>query len=167
MSTMAGRRTAGWWYPWIFVGCMMVVIAVNVVLAVFAIDTFPGLEDTDYYHKGLKYNSNLEAAQVQAERGWRMDLAFVPEAGAPEERRGRLQASFTDRDGNPLNRLAVEALLTRPTREGYDFGVPLSPDGGGVYSAVIAFPLPGQWAARILAGENGQHFQESHRLLIR
>lgn len=165
---MAGRRTAGWWYPWIFVAGMLVVVVVNVALAAFAVGTFPGLETVGHYRKGLAYNTNIEAARLQAQRGWRMELSFAPEAEAPEEdRRGRLRAAFTDHDGNPLSRLTVEAVLTRPTREGYDFRVPLSAEGGGVYSAVIGFPLPGQWAARILAGEDDQHFQEIRRLLIR
>ncbi len=39
--------------------------------------------------------------------------------------------------------LTVEAVLTRPTREGYDFSVPLSAEGGGVYSAVIGVSVTG------------------------
>ncbi|HOT83126.1 MAG TPA: FixH family protein, partial [Candidatus Defluviicoccus seviourii] len=51
----ASGRPPGWWYPWIFVGGMLIVVAVNAVMAIVAVGTFSGLETTDHYRKGLAY----------------------------------------------------------------------------------------------------------------
>ena len=50
---MARPRQPGWWYPWIFVGGMLVVIAVNGVLITMAVSTFSGIETEEHYRKGL------------------------------------------------------------------------------------------------------------------
>jgi nitrogen fixation protein FixH len=162
------RRPDGWWYPWIFVGGMLLVIAVNMVLVTKAIDTFPGLETEDHYRKGLAYNTNLAAARAQSERGWRAVIAFAadPAAAAEGRHQGTLTVRLTDRDGAPLSALTVSAVLTRPTQGGHDFEVPLTGVGEGLYRAALTLPLRGQWEARILAAGGDSRFQDTHRLLV-
>jgi nitrogen fixation protein FixH len=167
LSRSLRYRPAGWWYPWLFVGGMLIVIVVNAVLVFAALDTFPGLETTDHYRKGLAYNANLAAAREQRERGWKVDLSFAADAAtAAEQGRGTLRVRFADRDGEPLAGLSVTAMLTRPAHAGHDFEVPLRNLGEGVYQATVALPLRGLWEARILARSGGgAHFQETYRLL--
>ncbi len=159
-------RQPGWWYPWIFVGGMLLVIAVNVVLVLYAVGTFPGLETKDHYRKGLAYNQALAAADAQDRRGWQMELAFSPATPASGDRRGDLEATFTDRDGQPLRSLSVEATLFRPTHEGFDRTVSLDHRGEGRYGGTVEVPLSGQWEARIHAHHDGENFQMSRRISV-
>lgn len=163
---MAKARQPGWWYPWIFVGGMLVVIAVNGVMATLAIGTWPGLETEDHYRKGLAYNQTLAAVKAQEQRGWRMDLTFAAEPATGGSRRGDLAVSLVAKDGRPLEDLRVEAVLRRPTREGFDVAAALEPRGGGVYGAAVSLPLPGQWEAHVHAYRDGDNFQESRRFSI-
>lgn len=162
------RRQPGWWYPWTFVGGMLIVVVVNLIMVRAAIDTFPGLETEDHYRKGLAYNANLEAARRQAERGWQMRHDFAADRSAAAEGRsaGTLTVSFADRDGMPLTGLAVTAMLTRPTHGGADFEVPLAELGEGRYGATLSLPFGGQWQARILAKGRDAAFQETWRLFV-
>jgi nitrogen fixation protein FixH len=162
----ARARQSGWWYPWIFVGGMLVVIAVNAVLCFFAVDTFPGLETKDHYRKGLAYNRALAAAEIQDRLGWRMDLSFIPHTQAGNQHGGELVVSFTDKDGNPLRNLSVAAALVRPTHEGFDTSIDLNHGGDGHYAGMVAMPLPGQWEARVRARGDGQDFRKTQRIFV-
>jgi nitrogen fixation protein FixH len=162
---MAKVRQSGWWYPWIFVGGMAVVIAVNVVMITLAVGTFPGLDTKDYYRKGVTYNRTLAADRAQAQRGWHMDFAFAPfGAAADDPHRGEVVVTFTDREGRPLESLEVEGTLIRPTREGIDVTLDFDNRGHGAYAATISPSLPGQWKARIHARQGSDNFQEIRRI---
>ncbi len=163
---MARSRQPGWWYPWIFVGGMLVVIVVNGVLATLAVSTWPGIETKEHYRKGLEYNQTLAAVKAQQQRGWRMDLTFSPEPVADGRRSGDLAVTFVGKDGRPLENLAAKAVLSRPTHEGFDVAVDLEYRGGGLYGATVALPLPGQWEAHVHAHRGGDNFQESRRLSV-
>ncbi len=174
---MAGARASGrppgWWYPWIFVGGMLIVVAVNAVMAIVAVGTFSGLETTDHYRKGLAYQEALDATARQADRGWHVEVDFQPRpAGSKSVGEGSAQSGgdlalvFSDRDGVPLDRLEVEAQFTRPTQAGFDQTAVLDSEGGGRYRASISFPMPGQWDLRILARRDDAHFQSTLRLLV-
>jgi nitrogen fixation protein FixH len=164
---MARRnRAAGWWYPWIFVAGMLVVVAVNGVLAYLAIDAWSGLETRDHYRKGLAYNEALAATARQQDRGWQMRLEFLPVAADSAERRGTLQATFSDRENRPLADLAVGASMIRPTHEGHDLSLSLIHLGTGVYAAEVVLPLPGQWDARVHARRRDESFQARRRLYL-
>lgn len=163
---MAARRTDGWWYPWIFVGCMFLVVVVNGVLAYLAVASWTGLDTEDYYRRGLAYNDTIAAAEAQDRRGWRMELALTPEKGTQGRRVAAVAADFEDRTGRPLSDLNVEVMLTRPTNEGSDLTIALANTGNGSYAAKAAVPLPGQWDARVIAWRGGDRFQASQRVFL-
>jgi nitrogen fixation protein FixH len=173
------RRPAGWWYPWIFVAAMAGVIAVNMVMVFVALDTFPGLETKGHYRKGLAYNENLSAAAAQDALGWQSAVAFAPaqadaedamppgDVRQPGSRGGLLTVEMRDRNGHPLRRLNVRALLVRPTHEGVDRSAALAHVGNGRYEGRVTLPLHGQWDVRVLAASAEQRFQATHRLFVR
>lgn len=162
---MARARVPGWWYPWIFVGGLVIVIAVNAVMMTLAIGTFPGLETEDAYRKGIEYNQTIAAARAQDARGWHLDLHFTqsPEAGVHG---GDVSIAFVDRDGQALRELEVKVDFVRPLGEGIDDPLPFDERGGGVYGARFIAPLPGQWDARILARRGNETFQATRRIVI-
>ena len=163
---MAKTRQPGWWYPWIFVGGMLLVVAVNGVLITLAVTTFSGLETEEHYRKGLAYNQAIAAAEAQERRGWRMELTYAAGPAADGRHQGDLAVTFVGKDGLPLDNLRVEAVLRRPTREGFDVAVALDERGGGVYGTAVSLPLPGQWEAHVHAYRGGDNFQESRRLFV-
>lgn len=163
---MAQSRQPGWWYPWIFVGGMLVVIVVNGVLLLYAVGTFSGIETTDHYRKGLAYNRAIAAARAQEERGWQMNLSFSPDPQTGSPQHGELVVGFTDREGQPLRNLIVEATLFRPTHEGFDQTVSLDHRGDGTYATSVMVPLAGQWEARVRARQDGNQFQKSRRIHV-
>ena len=161
---MADSRPRGWWYPWIFVAAMALVVVVNGVLVAYAVGTFPGLATDDHYRKGLAYNDNLAGARAQDALGWRMDLAFVP--GASSGRSGDLAVRFTDTAGHPIEDMEVQALLVRPTHDGFDVRVTLAHRGAGTYGAAVAPPLAGQWEVRVRAFRGDQAYQGAERIQV-
>jgi nitrogen fixation protein FixH len=162
---MTAKRAPGWWYPWIFVAGMATVVCVNLVLAYFAVSTWTGLETKNYYDRGLRYNDTIAAAQDQEARGWNMVFTGAPTTVAGEDG-ATLAVSFKDRTGQPIDDLTVEALLIRPTVQGFDAAFALRHQGNGVYAGQVLFPLPGQWDARIHARRRGETFQASRRLFV-
>jgi nitrogen fixation protein FixH len=97
-----------------------------------------------------------------------MVFAFTGDAAGPAKGQhdGVLTVHFADRSGAPLSGLTVSAILTRPTREGYDFSLPLANQGDGSYRANVTMPLRGLWEVRILAALGNARFQDTRRLLV-
>ncbi len=157
MAKVKQKRSRGWWYPWIFVGGMTVVILVNAVMITLAVGTFPGIQTQDYYRKGLAYNETLAAAKSQKALGWKIETGING---------GVVSATFTDRDGHPIQDLLVEAFLIRPTHEGHDVAVILKTEGNGRYTAPVAVPLPGQWTLRVHAKRGNTVFQDTRKIKI-
>lgn len=169
---MGRQRADGWWYPWIFVAGMLVVIAVNVVLVMYAIGTFPGLDTEDAYQKGIAYNETLAASRAQEARGWRVNVQFSPKpAMSPDAagavHRGELVVTLLDNAGEPLRGLDVTAALVRPTNSGFDTKLALEPQGLGEYRAEAALPLPGQWDVRVSARHGEDSFFATRRIIVR
>lgn len=171
-GTDAGRRRQrGWWYPWIFVAAMLLVVVVNAIMATLAVRTFPGLQTEDAYNKGLRYNETIAAGREQARLGWQMTARIATTnqaAAAPSEsgREAELTIAFIDRNGYPLERLEIEAMLFRPTARGYDRPVALSHRGGGIYAGRVSLPRAGQWDARIVARRDDVTFEAARRLFV-
>lgn len=161
------RRADGWWYPWIFVGGMILVALVNGIMVFIALNSWTGLETEGHYRKGLDYNKNLTAAEAQAQRGWRVDLSWETVGRSGMRREIDLRTVFSDYNGNALDDLDVTALMVRPTHEGYDFDVTMTPLGNGAYTARANLPLAGQWSVRIHAFRGETTFQEVRRLRIK
>jgi nitrogen fixation protein FixH len=163
--TTSKQRAPGWWYPWLFIGGMGVVVAVNAVLVYFALGSWTGLETDNYYRRGIQYNDAIAAAEVQRARGWqgRLDVAETPAEG----RLFDATLTLKDKAGKPLDGVAVRLEAERPTDSAYDAKAPLRPLGQGRYAGRIALALPGQWALRVVAQRDSEQFQSVERVLVR
>ena len=159
---MSGIRKSGWWYPYIFLGAFVVVVAVNGTMAYFATSTFSGLATNDAYEKGNAYNHNLAMARAQLALGWTVETTFTPRAGGAE-----VAVTCRDKDGKPLDGLAVHAMVMRPTVRGMDQTVTLVAGGQGVYGASVGLPQSGEWDADIVAvADDGKSFEVQRRFLL-
>ena len=85
MAELTGRHVLA-----ITVSAFAVIIGVNVLLAVKAVSTFPGLEVENSYVAGQDFN---ERKAAQEALGWVMTPAYD---------RGRMTLAFTGPDGLPV-----------------------------------------------------------------
>ena len=159
-TTSRKPRQRGFWIPYVFFGMFGVIIAVNGALIYWAVTTFPGLSSDRHYERGLAYNEVLEAQRQQAALGWRI----AADLGEPLDGVARLEVALEDRDGQPLYAEAVTATLQRPTVEGMDSRMVMTPAGPGLYRADARVPLPGVWDL-VLQVERGQDSHVSKQRL--
>jgi len=135
-----------------------IVFGVNGMLAYRALSTWTGLEQENAYMDGLNYNQTLEARRAQDALGWTNTLTAHFKDGTVD-----LTAQYFDRSGTPLDTLTVEAMLRRPTQEGFDQNLTLVNQGHGEYGARVPLPLAGQWQVRLTArrGDSDIFFSEA------
>lgn len=164
MSAAGERRITG---RHVLIGMLTffaVVVAANGAFIFLALDSWTGLSTEDAYRKGLAYNETLDAAEAQKALGWRAHLDFEPDGGAA----GILRAVFEDARGHPVEGLSVGAAIRRPTTEGFDQDVALSPSGAGRYAARIELPLRGQWDVRLTARlPEGRRYEIEERIWLK
>ncbi len=151
------------WVPMLFIGAFLVVIGVNGTLIYFAQDTFSGLETASPYERGLDYNRTLAAEAAQERLGWQLQAQLSAEGGGTHS----LQIRLTDRDGRPLDGLAIVAHLVRPSNEGLDMTIAPQPLGDGRYGASFTLPAAGQWELRLVARQDDITWQHSERLFVK
>ena len=166
---MANQRPKGWWYPYIFVGGFLVVLAVNITLMFFATTSFNGLETRHAWEEGNSYNAQIAAEDRQKALGWTVQFDSEPAPGAVADGGGtpaRLELTVQDKDGNPVDGLTVNAMVRRPTQEGYDRTVQLAPFGPGTYRQVVGLPMIGQWEVRLVASRGEDAYKLRERFTV-
>ncbi|MCR6629948.1 MAG: FixH family protein [Magnetospirillum sp.] len=164
---MAATRERGWWYPYIFVGCFVVVVGVNAALAYFATSTFTGLETEGAYQKGLAYNDNIALAKAQEALGWTVDTKVTPGVIDTVGAKVDIAISYRDRDGKAVEGLEVKADVIRPTAKGMDQHIVLAPLGNGVYGGSYMLPAKGVWDMDVAAVGAAASYQHAQRFVIR
>lgn len=144
------------WIPWVFVGCMLLVVVVNGIMAYYAVSTFTGVTVPRSYERGRGYDQVLAEAARQDALGWQADVAL----GA-----GALSVTATDREGRPIPGRIV-GVLQRPL-EGVELPLAFAPRGAGRWSAEVQPPQRGQWEARLtLFGPGETPFDIRRRIIV-
>jgi nitrogen fixation protein FixH len=156
MSRAMHDPNRGRWIPWVFVGGMAVVIAVNLVLVYAALTTFTGVTTGHAYDRGRAYNAVIEEAARQDALGWTARVALAS---------GVLDVVVTDREGAPV-RGSLEGVLLRPL-EGTEVPLDFVAAGPGRFRAAPALPARGQWEARLLlTGARGDRLDIRQRIIV-
>jgi len=152
----APYRVKGWHVGAGVVAFFAIVIAVDASFMILAYRTHPGQTVVRPYEDGLVYNARLERERAQARLGWSASAAAEP---------GRIVVQMRDREGRPLQGLAVTATLERPATDQGRTTRLLQEEGPGRYVSAPG-PLAGTWDARIVAkpSAGGQTFEASRRL---
>ena len=134
----------------------LVIIGLDVLFASLAYRTFSGEAASNPYETGLLYNRTLEKRRAEAALGW---------SAAFEERAGMAVLSFTDRDGRPIDGLAISAALVRPATESGRRSLLFRSAGRGLYQASLD-GFDGAWDLTAQA-RNGQGdlFEVEHRMI--
>lgn len=137
----------------IFSSFFVVIIAANLVLAVSAVRTFPGLEVGNSYVASQTFEAKRDAQEAL---GW---------AAAARIEGGELILSLTGRDGGPVTGASVSAVLGRATVRGEDQAPALRFDGAA-WRAPVAVAT-GRWHLRLAAvASDGTPFRQRLDLLI-
>lgn len=159
MSDLALRAdpARGRWIPWVFVGGMLLVVAVNLVLVWFALSTFTGVTVGHAYDRGRTYNHVIEEATRQEALGWQAVMSLEA---------GRLTIRVTDRGGNPVHG-AVAGRLERPL-DGTALPLAFTAIGRGHFAASAEGGHLGQWDARLqFISDSGERFEIRKRMVVR
>jgi nitrogen fixation protein FixH len=146
------------WIPWTFVIGFGLVFVVNGLLIWFAVSSFSGVAVEGPFDRGRTYNTVIAEAKRQADLGWRVEIALEGK---------RVVASVVDRDGAPVDLLAVEGRLVRPVERIADVPVALAGAGGGRYVGAVDLPKPGLWDAKLTfeTRRSGQRLQTVTRVI--
>lgn len=140
-----------------------IVIAVNVVMARYAVATFGGVETASSYKAGLAFRSEEEAAGKQAGRHWNVDARLSDLGGG-----GRvIDVSAADAGGKPIAGLSAMVRLAHPTDARHDVKVELVDLGGGRYRATLD-ATPGQWDLVVDLSQGDERlFRSKNRVVLR
>lgn len=131
-----------------------VIIAVNLILAVSAVRTFPGLEVKNSYVASQNFDRD-RAAQIA--------LGWTVEASADGK---ELRLAIRDRDGRPVRPATLDATIGRATHVADD-QTPAFDYFGGTYIAPVTLDR-GKWELRLAASaEDGTAFRQRIELFVR
>lgn len=147
-------------WPYVLVGFLAVVVAVNMVFIYTALKTNDGLVDKDYYAKGILYNKTLED---EAALGWRIALKSTD--GFKAESVNGLGISILGKDGLVLSGASVRVVLMRPATDRYDNEAPLEFDGA-VYKGELYIPLTGLWDIKVIVEKDDNTVERIFRVSV-
>lgn len=167
MTARPPFRITGKWVLKAFVIGLGIVVAVNGLLAYYAVESWSGLETEHAYDKGLAHNATLRDAREQARLGWRVDVAFETATAHGDARDGVLWVKVRDDQGLGVDGLQGTALFWRPTHEGSDQRESLTALGGGDYRADFKIPAAGQWDVRLDLRGRSKPYRLRRRILIK
>ena len=148
---MTQRRFTGWHMSTILVAMFATIIAVNLVMARFAITTFGGTVVDNSYVATRNYNRWLAEARGQEALGWRITTSLDP------QRRVLITAVAPK---GPIDGV-VSAVASHPLGRAPDHAIGFMPTGAGQY--VATRPLSaGRWLLKITVtnGKNVARFTE-------
>jgi nitrogen fixation protein FixH len=138
----------------LFVGAFAVIIGVNLVLAVQAVKTFPGLEVRNSYVASQEFDVRRTA---QLALGWSVRA---------DARDGQVYLSITDKNGAPIELAKLDATVGRATHVRDDIRPEFVFDGTA-YVAPVKLGK-GNWNIRMVArATNGTEFSQRVILHVR
>ncbi len=145
------------WIPWVFVGAMLVVIAVNAVVVTYALKSFSGLAVDKPYERGVRYNDVLAAQKGQDALGWRVSVNVEA---------GQLVLRIQDRDGQPLDRVGITGRLERPVSNDAPLSLVFTATGEGRFVAPLNTPHPGQWDVKAALRHGDEQYLLVQRIMV-
>lgn len=141
-QTLTGRHVA-----MIFGGAFSIIVGVNIVLAVSAVRTFPGLETRNSYVSSQSFEADRRAQEAL---GWTVSATL--------DRGQELQLRF-DSNAGPVLPEITGAVFGRATHTGQDRDLVFEA-GATSYFAPVPNLDPGHWQLRLTAtAEDGTPFR--------
>jgi nitrogen fixation protein FixH len=148
MGELTGRHVLG-----ITVGAFGIIIAVNMVMAVQAVRTFPGLEVANGYVASQTFDAERKAQQAL---GW---------TAVPAYRDGKLTVALMDDEGLPAQVQSIDVLVGRTTAS-HDDVRPEMVRVSGIWEAHLALAR-GKWMLKLEAvAADGTVFRQRLELFV-
>lgn len=116
-----------------------VIVTVNLIMASFAIGTFPGTIVKNSYVASQDYNKQLAAAKDRVALQWQADMTFN---GA------LLQLTVADKTGMSIQGLTLHGRAGRPASALEDQELALIETAPGTYTVPLTLPA-GRWEIRL------------------
>ena len=141
--SVARAQVRGWHILTAILGFFGVIIAVNAVFIVLAVQSFPGEDVRRSYLQGLHYNDTLAERRAQAALGWRAVALLTEQSDG-----AAIEIVLRNRDGAPVDDASLEASLQWPTAARRDRALAFEAAGNGRYVAHVGDVTPGRWRLR-------------------
>ncbi len=122
-----------------------VVIAVNVLMARYAISTFGGVVVENSYVASQHFNRWLDEAKAERALGWK--------ATFERERAGHVAVTLRDAAGRPIEGASVTAIAEHPLGLRHDENLTFRAEAPGRYGAQL---VDGRWRLRLVASAGGK-----------
>ena len=151
-----GKPFTGRKFLFVMLAFFGVIIAVNSLMAYFAVSNFRGTVVDSSFVASQDFNRDAALLKAQKARGWSVEAALD---GA------RPQLTLTGPDGAPLGGLIVTATAMYPTDQREDRPLALRETAPGVYRAGQALP-PGQWTMQIVIEGEGPRYAVARRIYV-
>jgi nitrogen fixation protein FixH len=140
-----------------------VVGTVNFVMVRYALLTFRGEVQDNPYEAGLAFNREIDAAQAQAARNWRVEGVVRRTDGG----RAELDLSAQDARGEPISGLTITGGLAAPADKRLDRPFAFEEARLGFFVGTVDAPA-GQWDLNIELSRDGERLFRSHnRITLR
>lgn len=154
------QRSAWRFYPWIVAAGMSVVVAVNIGMVTFALQTFPGkAPGGEGFDLSNRYNAVIARVHDQTALGWTI--------GAEADRRGHPVLVLTDSDRAPLVHARIAATADRPVGNALTTQVTFAETTPGRYVGDVSLPEPGQWELLLTANVDGHAVTATRRIVVK
>ena len=142
----------------VIVGFFVVIFLMNLVLAYFAIGSWPGLLVRNGYDASQTYNQQLEQARLQNQLGWQSQIEIGDDTAV---------LHITDKAGDAIPGLKITAAAARPTNESEDTMLTLTENANGSYVG-DAHLSSGRWIISIRAQDNSgsQTYRYQFRVFV-
>lgn len=141
------RKFTGYHATAIIVSFFGVVIAVNLLMASFAVTTFGGTVVDNSYVASQKYNEWLEKAREQAAHGW--DVTKIVRHD------GKVAMTVLGADETVLQGAEITATASHPVGRTDPVELSFRQDSTGTYVSSDTLP-EGRWKLRILITHGGK-----------
>lgn len=146
------RRFTGWHMLAILLGMFGTIIAVNFVMARYAIGTFGGTVVDNSYVASQKFNGWLKQAREQKALGWKLDVTVDA---------ARIVRITTSSPMGPLYAAEIHAVAAHPLGRAPEQALHFGNIGGGKFASDRPLPA-GRWLLRITVqeGRNTARFDD-------
>lgn len=147
-SQHAPRPFTGRHMAMIMIAFFGVVIAVNVLMARFAVSTFGGVVVENSYVASQHFNRWLDEARVEGALGWKAVLSRTAD--------GRVIAELRDSAGKPLSGAKLTATAEHPLGRRPETELAFRESAPGTYAAALE---PGRWRLRLAVTAEGHEWR--------
>lgn len=138
------KKFTGYHATLIIVAFFAVVVAVNMVMARFALSTFGGTVVDNSYVASQEYNKWLAQARNQRARGWA--VSQIVRSG------DRARLNVTGADGVPLEGAKIVVVAQHPVGRTEPFNINFTEDLPGEYLSVEPVPA-GRWKMKLVVSQ--------------